>query len=328
MLSLVADSRRVIGVDLAHDRFRGALVDLRGRITHTAEQPVPPRGGDAVVAALCDLLDTLERGAQAPIAGIGIGTPGLVVAQTGVVVNAVNLGGAACRCGVSSSALPRARLRAERQPAAALGEYTFGAPHAAAAAWWRSTSLRHRRGDHPGRRGFPRRRRRGGEIGHVVVREAARRAAAATWAAWRPWPARTPSWSARALARHAKVASCPAPERITFDAIEQAFTAGDPLARQVVLEAGRFMGTAISSLVGTLNIQRIALTGDITAGRRCSTRSWRRSRRRCCPAARGHPRGGRAARTQAIVLGASAVILQDYSLLFRRPASGPRAANL
>jgi predicted NBD/HSP70 family sugar kinase len=79
-------------VDLAHEVFRGALVDLRGRITHTDDQPVPPRRGDAVVAALYELLDRLVGAATTPIAGIGIGTPGLVDARTGVVVDAVNLG--------------------------------------------------------------------------------------------------------------------------------------------------------------------------------------------------------------------------------------------
>ena len=52
MLSLVADARHVIGVDLAHDRFMGAVVDLRGRIVQEEEQPVPPRDGDAAVAAV------------------------------------------------------------------------------------------------------------------------------------------------------------------------------------------------------------------------------------------------------------------------------------
>src|SRR5262245_3724043 len=34
LLSLVSDSRHVIGLDLAHDVFLGALVDLRGSIRH------------------------------------------------------------------------------------------------------------------------------------------------------------------------------------------------------------------------------------------------------------------------------------------------------
>jgi len=54
------------------------------------------------------------------------------------------------------------------------------------------------------------------------------------------------------------------PQDITLDSIEQAFVVGDPLACQVVLEAGHYLGMAISSLVGTLNIQKIVLAGDMT----------------------------------------------------------------
>jgi len=39
--------------------------------------------------------------------------------------------------------------------------------------------------------------------------------------------------------------------------------AGDPIARQVVLEAGSALGESIGFLVGTLNIREIILTGDM-----------------------------------------------------------------
>jgi predicted NBD/HSP70 family sugar kinase len=54
------------------------------------------------------------------------------------------------------------------------------------------------------------------------------------------------------------------PQEISLDTIEQAFLSGDPIVREAVLETGRYMGMAISSLVGTLNIRRIVLTGDMT----------------------------------------------------------------
>jgi N-acetylglucosamine repressor len=53
-------------------------------------------------------------------------------------------------------------------------------------------------------------------------------------------------------------------QEITLNTIEIAFMNGNPLARQVVLESGQYMGMAISSLVGTLNIQKIVLLGDMT----------------------------------------------------------------
>jgi predicted NBD/HSP70 family sugar kinase len=53
-------------------------------------------------------------------------------------------------------------------------------------------------------------------------------------------------------------------QAITLDAVEAAFIAGDPLACQVVLEAASYMGLAISALVGMLNIQDIVLSGELT----------------------------------------------------------------
>jgi predicted NBD/HSP70 family sugar kinase len=135
---------------------------------------------------------------------------------------------------------------------------------------------------------------------------------------------------ARAIARHAKVAALPgAPERITFDAIERAFAAGDPVARQVVLEAGRFMGTAISSLVGTLNIQRIVLTGDMTRFGRplLDTVMETLAQTVLARLLEGTRVDVGRLGSQAIVLGASATILRDYSLLFRASLGGPRAAS-
>ena len=115
------------------------------------------------------------------------------------------------------------------------------------------------------------------------------------------------------------------PQEITLDTIEKAFSSGDHLARQVVLETGRYMGIAISSLVGTLNIQKIILTGDMTRF--------------------GSPwldeiRGEVTQRTLSrlaqdtqieigqlggnnIILGASAMLANNYSLLFKpRPTLG------
>jgi len=50
---------------------------------------------------------------------------------------------------------------------------------------------------------------------------------------------------------------------ISLKDIEQKFMTGDPIARQVVLEAGSALGESIGFLVGTLNIREIILTGDM-----------------------------------------------------------------
>jgi predicted NBD/HSP70 family sugar kinase len=71
---------------------------------------------------------------------------------------------------------------------------------------------------------------------------------------------------ARTLARHGQTSSLAAdPDGITCDSLQRACESGDPLALQVVGEAGRFLGLAVASLIGTLNVETIVLAGGITA---------------------------------------------------------------
>ena len=76
--------------------------------------------------------------------------------------------------------------------------------------------------------------------------------------------------STRALLQQAKELALhnsdvfPAGEEIDFATILRVFESGEPRVQQMVLDTARHMGFAISSLIGTLNIHKIVLTGDIT----------------------------------------------------------------
>ena len=91
LLSLVADSRYLIGLNLALDKFIGAVVNLRGEIKETVEAPVSGGDGTQALQTVYEILDQLVEKAWKPVVGIGIGTPGLVNTREGVVVSAVNL---------------------------------------------------------------------------------------------------------------------------------------------------------------------------------------------------------------------------------------------
>ena len=53
LLSIVADSRYLIGLNLGQDKLVGAIVNLRGEIKETVEVPVPEGDGkDALEACL------------------------------------------------------------------------------------------------------------------------------------------------------------------------------------------------------------------------------------------------------------------------------------
>jgi glucokinase-like ROK family protein len=323
LLSLVPDSRYLIGLDLARNKFSGAIVNLRGEILFKVDQEVQGVDGEAALLSVYEMLDQLVATAYKPLVGIGIGAPGLVNASDGVVVNAVNL---------DWKNLPLERLVQERyhlpvsvfndSQAAAMGEYTFGEGHApesslvvinvrygVGAGIIINGQLFH--GDGGG----------AGEIGHIVVVQQGGLACRCGNIGCLETVASTQAVveRARALVAGRTDTALPRTEsRITLDRIEQAFDAGDGLARQVVLEAGHYMGMAISSLIGTLNIQKVILAGDMTS----FGEPWLAEIRDTLS---HNALGGLAQDTQVeigrlgpngIILGASAMILQNYSLLF------------
>lgn len=95
LVELVEDARFVVGLDLGEFVFRGALVDLRGKVRETAERRVEGLDGDAALALVHELVDELvgrlPGGRRETLLGIGVGTPGIVDAATGTIRWAVNL---------------------------------------------------------------------------------------------------------------------------------------------------------------------------------------------------------------------------------------------
>ncbi len=323
LLSLVADSRYMAGLNLAQDRFIGAVVNLRGEIKELVEFPVHDRNGEQALQLIYQILDLLTTSPWKPLIGIGIGTPGLVNTREGVVVNAVNL---------DWQDLPLAPLLAGRyhlpvsvlndSQATAIGEYVYGGDHPAGSNLI-VVNVKHGigagilingrlfQGDGGG----------AGEIGHVVVREdgalcrCGKRGCLETIA------------SARAVVQRYQqiaqpVAALPqSQENAETDLaqVESAFHQGDPLARQVVLEAGAALGTSIASLIGVLNIEQIVLTGDMVR----FGEPWRQSvHEAMLQSALSRMAQNTRLETgtlefRACILGASAyMLLENYSLLF------------
>ena len=91
LLSVEADSRFLIGLNLAQNKFVGAIVNLRGEIKETVEVEVHDDNGEKALRLVYQILDELLRKKRKPIVGIGVGAPGLINTREGIVVNAVNL---------------------------------------------------------------------------------------------------------------------------------------------------------------------------------------------------------------------------------------------
>src|SRR5512138_2072153 len=91
LLSLIEDSRWLIGLELGQEQFRGAVVNLRGKIRDVVTIAVQDRNGSEALALVYEIIDRLISSTKQPLSGIGVGAPGLINTSEGLVVNAVNL---------------------------------------------------------------------------------------------------------------------------------------------------------------------------------------------------------------------------------------------
>ncbi len=270
LLRVDADSRCLIGIDLAREDFRGALLNLRGEIKHRVSLPLEGRDGDAALDVVYALVDALSAAAQYPLLGIGIGAPGLVDAVHGVIHQAVNLNWR----DVHLRDLLQDRYRlpvymANDCQVAALGEYTFGENNQGQDLVVIHVGKGVGAGIVLGGRLFHGNPLGAGEIGHVTVVENGERCQCGnTGCLETVINGRAIVRQARALAQRMPQSILnqltPNPDAITFETVCEAFAEGDEAARQVIYEVGQYIGAAAANLVAVLGGCRILLAGRIT----------------------------------------------------------------
>lgn len=252
LLTIAEDGYHLIGVDLGSAEFRGAIVNLRGKMVAQASFPRLGAKGEQAIELVYSLLDQLFTKATSPVAGIGIGTPGLVAPQEGMIHQAVNLAWTDLAMGhLLMERYQKPVYLVNDSHAAALGEYSFGnerhrpnlvvikVGQGIGAGTILNGELYY--GDGYG----------AGEIGHVVVKEGG------------------VLCSCGNVGCLETIASTPAilgqfPAGTSWEQLVADFTAGQPTVRQVILEAANYLGLAIANLIGSLNIHFIIISGRIT----------------------------------------------------------------
>ncbi len=331
LLSVVDDSRHLIGIDLASGEFRGAVVNLRGEIRHRVNKPLEGRDGNAALALVYELIDELIAATDSSLLGIGIGTPGLVDTVNGVVSRAVNL---------DWQDLPLRDLLQERYDlsvgmandcqVAALAEYTFGEEKGAA-------DLAVVKIEHGIGAGLVLNGRLffgdtfgAGEIGHVMVVENGRQCRCGNFGCLETVA------SNRAIVRYAQTIAqedphsplhqfADNPKEITIGAVCQAFAAGDAAIRQMATEVGRYLGIAVANLIGVLSTRRILIVGSVTCFGEVLLDVIRREMiRRSLPMVASETEVGISSISSAdiVILGASALVLTRQLGLFASLAVG------
>ena len=328
LISLVDNSRYFIGIDLAYNMFCGAIINLRNQISNMVCLPADGMDGEKSLKAIFEILDPLTRSDCQPILGIGVGAPGLVNSREGIVVNAVNLGW---------YDLPLARILEERYhlpvfllndcQAAAMGEFIYGQSSPA------SPNMIVVRAGHGIGSGiiingqlFQGDGGAAGEIGHVVVVHenglpcrCGNSGCLETVAS-----ARAVVQQAQRLAGNTSFTATAGndPHAVTLETLEKAVVNGDEAALQIIVQAGRYLGLAVASLVGMLNIHNVVLMGEMTR----FGDPWLDAIRETV-AKTALSRLARDAtihigslRENGVILGAAASMASDYSLLFNNNA--------
>ena len=253
LLALNERGRDIVAIDLGHRPFRGALVDLSGRIRERVDADqadTAPVGAKAHEVAV-DLIETLIAKSTAPVLGIGVGAPG-VINPEGTVLEATNLDWHGFDLGtelrrrfdipvsIANDAAMAALFEFRRRPTdrnlilvklgrgVGAGVVLNGALH---------------RGEHSA----------AGEIGHVRVKDDGDTCRCGNSGCLET------------------VASVPAilrrlgadPERHPWDALALAGLVGDEPVRRALSEAGRHIGMVLANVVATLDIGHVVLASEL-----------------------------------------------------------------
>jgi predicted NBD/HSP70 family sugar kinase len=255
LLSVVADSRHLIGLDLGEAQFSGAVVNLRGEILRSIHLPLEGRSSDATLERIFELVDALRADDRCPLLGIGIGAPGIIDTSTGTVRWSVNLNWAELRLGpLLEQRYGVPVVVANDSHAAALAELTFFRQP-------RPNNLiviRVGRGVGAGiilnGQLFQGDGYGAGEFGHVSMA-----GADAPCRCGREGCLETMT-SMRALV---DAAGALEPSITDVSGLVAAFLAGVTSIRRIVLDAARELGVAIGWLIGVLNVRHVLVVGPV-----------------------------------------------------------------
>lgn len=269
MLHVPDNARQMIGVDLAGSALEGALFDLRGNALQRASIPIA-RDRQDTLQQVMDLLDRLTVSASQPLLGIGIGLPGLIDSQLGVVYQAHNLGWTQMALGdIMRQRYQLPVTLVNDSQAAALAEYTFTSTserrvrNLAVVVAAQSISAGiildgqlYRGQVHSG----------ASEIGHVRAVEEGDRCVCGHYGcletiagerallqAARNIFARRPDSALGRLVRRA--------DDITPAIVAAAYRQGDPPVRALCLDLAQHLGAAIAHVCSLLNVPEVVLSG-------------------------------------------------------------------
>lgn len=263
--------RAALAVDLGGTELRVALVGADGAFLARDAQPTLARSGpDAVIGQIVRLLHQMEMRAEGcTILGVGVGAPGPLDPERGVVLDAPTLDG---WTNVPLVALLGARLGREVRlendaNAAALGEWMFGAGRGTRHMVFVTVSTGIGGGVIVDGRLLHGRHGMAAEIGHMAVSERDIPCPCGSTGCWEALASGT------ALARFANAAamggaatSLPPDGSISARDVVRAAQEGDALAGRLLDQEARWLGVGFANLLHLFSPERIIVGGGVSAG--------------------------------------------------------------
>jgi len=242
-----------LGLDLGGTKIAAGVL-VGGRVLGYRERPTPKAGGEAVAAALAELARESMAGRE--VAAVGVGTPGPLDFERGVVRFAPNIPG------MENFPL-KARLEAllglpvvveNDANAAALAEHHLGAARGAGSSLYLTVSTGIGGGVVTGGRVLRGAFGQGGEVGHLPVLPGGPLCGCGNRGCLEAVA------SGRALERDAAyVFGRPVP-------VPELFRQEEPRAEELVLGSARWVGLALAGLQRVLDPEVIVLGGGVALG--------------------------------------------------------------
>jgi len=267
-----------IGVDIGGTSIKAARVDSLGTSAESLNAPTPAENLDDLITTLAGLVSRLQ--ANAPISAVGVGIPGLRNVRTGVIQTSPHI---PCIRNINLQQLLQRRMAIpvfteNDANAGAYGEWRCGAgrglQHMAYISLGTGLGCGLMLSDSlfRGASGYA------GELGHTVVEPAGRHCdCGATGCVETRVSARGIIQTARERGLSGDISSA--------QAIYAAAMQGNPEAKAVFVETGRYLGMVCANLIDLLNLQAIVIGGGVMAsGDLLLTAATDEVRRRAFPA--------------------------------------------
>jgi glucokinase len=256
----------IAGIDLGGTKIQGVVVDDAGAVVADAKRPSPQEGGDAIAAAIAEVMGKMG----VDVSGIGIGAPGVIDRDRGVVLKAPNLSISADvpLTDLVSRATGVADVRLDNDVnVATVAEHRMGAArgHDQVLCVFAGTGVGGglvldgalRRGPH----GLT------GEIGHTVVVDGGRRCGCGGLGHLEAYAGRRClEAEARRLhdgGRATKLVEIAGDQKMKSAVFARALLAGDEVARELLDGAAEALGAAFASAAALVDLDVIVLGGGL-----------------------------------------------------------------